>query len=194
MSDKYTEEDYERCAREHGWVSRADALAAPECPLFAYLSVTRSELAAELRECLEGGAISFINPLLHQVSAQPDWTSLAGSYGIEPFEVELAVPTCLPAPVRILTLDIRQWLRTRGDAHTGGCRAFWAPAEFRAHERTPVNERVVLVIMHDGGGLASYCNPAYEQYDDCHALEEFLSVRGYWIEQQSSWYSYIFEK
>lgn len=76
-------------------------------------------------------------------------------------------------------------------ASGGGCRAFYGVEEWRARNEKWGND-AVLVIVHDGGDLAPYCNWNYGQYKRVEALQECLENIGYYVEQCTSWYSAVY--
>lgn len=73
----------------------------------------------------------------------------------------------------------------------GGCKAFYTPAEWRERkEQYGLSSKLILV--HDGGTLARYCNPAYEDDDAIEAMREALAGVGMYVEQCTSWYSAVY--
>jgi hypothetical protein len=77
------------------------------------------------------------------------------------------------------------------DAFGGGCRAFWTPEEWRARKEEYGTDSV-LILVHDGGDLAQYCNWDYEQYSLSGQLDEALTKAGYYCEQCTCWYSAVY--
>ena len=86
---------------------------------------------------------------------------------------------------------ICDFLATNGLEDTGGTRAFYSPAEWRERGEQ-YGTKSVLVVVHDGGGLAPCCNLDYEAYDLHDALVKTLDKHGVWIEQCTCWYSAIY--
>jgi hypothetical protein len=79
------------------------------------------------------------------------------------------------------------------DASGGGCRAFYTPGEWK-ERREKYGTDSVLVLVHDGGDLAPFCNYDYCQYGKIESLNEALAERGYWFECCTSWYSAVYKK
>lgn len=50
----------------------------------------------------------------------------------------------------------------------------------------------LFVIIHDGGPLAPYCNPSYEDRVAYEALRDTLAGLGLWAEQATAWYTGIY--
>ena len=50
-----------------------------------------------------------------------------------------------------------------------------------------------LIVVHEGGELAEYCNMDYMKYDLCEKFTAYLGEYGYYIEQCTGWYSAIYE-
>ena len=74
----------------------------------------------------------------------------------------------------------------------GGCRAFYSPKEWkeRGEDYGLTSE---LILVHDGGDLAPYCNLDYEEYKMHDALYEFLKSKGYYLESCTCWYSAVYK-
>jgi len=76
-------------------------------------------------------------------------------------------------------------------AYGGGCRAFYSPEEW--HDR---GERYgcesVLVLCHDGGDLARFCNYDYQDYDAVEKMSDALKGLGFYVESCTSWYSAVY--
>lgn len=78
-----------------------------------------------------------------------------------------------------------------GDASGGGCRAFWTAKEW-ASRGEEYGTDSVLVLVHDGGDLAPFCNWNYQQYSLTEQLAEALAKAGYYYEQCTCWYSAVY--
>jgi hypothetical protein len=77
----------------------------------------------------------------------------------------------------------------------GGCKAFYAPKEWAARGERYGHD-AVLVLVHDGGDLALYCNPDYD-LGASYTVERFnavLKARGYYIELCTGWYSAVYAR
>ena len=90
-------------------------------------------------------------------------------------------------------------LERDGSTITGGCRAFYTPAEWQERgEEYGLDS--ALIVVHDGGDLARYCNMNYECYrtsEDAPKREwdrmiDALNAAGFWSEQCTSWYTAIY--
>lgn len=72
----------------------------------------------------------------------------------------------------------------------GGC-AFYTPEAWRERgEEYGCN--AVLILVHDGGDLAMYCNYDYGAYKAIDRLADKLRAMGYYAEQCTSWYTAIY--
>jgi hypothetical protein len=82
---------------------------------------------------------------------------------------------------------------TKSDlTNTGGCKAFYSPEEWKERgEDYGTNSK--LVIVHDGGSLASVFNLDYEQYELNESMNQELIRHGLFVEQCTSWYSAVYE-
>lgn len=77
-------------------------------------------------------------------------------------------------------------------ADDGGCKSFYAPDEWKAKGER-FGTQSVLVLSHDGGDLAPYCNYDYMQYDKIDKLSDVLGKAGYYVENCTSWYSAVYK-
>lgn len=77
-------------------------------------------------------------------------------------------------------------------ANDGGNDTFFAPEVWKAKgEKYGVES--VLVLVHDGGDLAPYCNYDYMEYDKIDKLSDVLGKSGYYVENCTSWYSAVYK-
>lgn len=91
----------------------------------------------------------------------------------------------------IVTLLTRE---NGGEApYGGGCKAFYSPAEWKARQES-YGLTSVLILCHDGGDLADYCNEDYERYSRVTALNKTLDSMGYYMESCTGWYTAIYPK
>lgn len=77
----------------------------------------------------------------------------------------------------------------------GGCTAFYTPEQWKDRgEAYGINS--VLLLVHDGGDLAPFCNFDYGQYDkiDCLTLTLEMLGDGYWMESCGCWYTAVYRK
>lgn len=72
----------------------------------------------------------------------------------------------------------------------GGCTAFYTPKDWAARGERALHKDTVLVLVHDGGDLATYFgdDPWVEGRDAMTATIEKL---GYRVEHGASWYSVV---
>ena len=88
---------------------------------------------------------------------------------------------------------IRQFLSRKKMTQTGGCKAFYKPADWDKHEKPELGvEGAVLVVVFDGGDLASILNPAYERPDLMAALNDELRKAGFWFEHITHWWVLVY--
>ena len=66
----------------------------------------------------------------------------------------------------------------------GGCPAFITPAQSRRMGGSPV-KGTVMVLVFDGGDLAPYMNPDYENKAKYNAMQNLIRRMGYWTEYES---------
>ncbi len=88
---------------------------------------------------------------------------------------------------------VRQFLTRRHLTHTGGCKAFYKPAEWQKKENCTLGvEGAVLVVVYDGGDLAKIFNLAYGNDELLIAAAEDLQKAGFWIEMITHWWALIY--
>jgi hypothetical protein len=76
--------------------------------------------------------------------------------------------------------------------HTGGCKAFYSPTEWRARGED-YGLKSVLIVVHDGGAHAAAFNWNYECYEVVEDMRKALEVVGCFVEQCTSWYSAVYK-
>lgn len=82
-------------------------------------------------------------------------------------------------------------LRREKRTDTGGCRAFYSPAEWAARGEKYGSESV-LVVVHDGGdhmGCFAYEHMDYKAID---RMADALRPLGLYSEQATMWYSAVY--
>lgn len=79
--------------------------------------------------------------------------------------------------------------------NTGGCKSFYHPEEWLelGHEYG-VSRNAALVLVHDGGDLAEFCDWSRQNYKWIEKLQEALDARGYIMEQCTCWHSAVYHK
>lgn len=75
--------------------------------------------------------------------------------------------------------------------YTGGCRAFYSPAEWSEREDGYDLRDVELVVVHDGGDFAPCFNLAYEADDWWRAAYGAVSAAGCWAEPITAVYTFV---
>lgn len=84
-----------------------------------------------------------------------------------------------------------KFLTDRGLTDTGGCKAFYTPAEWKARGED-YGHRALFIVVHDGGDLAMAFNLDYEEYklnDDLLAAMENVGCR---VDACTGWYSAVY--
>ena len=104
----------------------------------------------------------------------------------------LKIPTGLCSQGKAAAQAILDLLTARRTTYTGGCRAFYGPYQWKALGDYGTDS--LLVLVHDGGDLASYCNPAYGDREAMTALTDTLAALGLYVEQCASWYSAVYPR
>lgn len=79
-----------------------------------------------------------------------------------------------------------------GHVHTGGCRAFYTPAEWAARGEE-YGLRAELIVVHDGGVLARYFNPSYGRFSALNAMFKAVEAVGLRVEPCTAWYTAIYK-
>ena len=77
------------------------------------------------------------------------------------------------------------------DAYGGGCKAYYTPDEWRERGESYGTESV-LILVHDGSDLASYCNIDYGCVSRIEKLRIALEKNGYYVENCTGWYSAVY--
>ncbi len=81
----------------------------------------------------------------------------------------------------------RDGVRDRGPTG-GGCKAFYTPEQWEARGEDHDEAGAVLVLVHDGGDLGPYCNPAYEDERAFKRLGTVLASLGYRLGDGHGWW------
>ncbi len=74
---------------------------------------------------------------------------------------------------------------------SGECHAFYTPAEW-AKSDNAWGADSKLILFHDGGDLARFCDYDKQDYDAIAELDKALDEIGYFCQQCTSWYSAIY--
>jgi hypothetical protein len=104
---------------------------------------------------------------------------------------DLETPDNISADAKKAIEIILTVLEKHDSLDTGGCKAFYSPQEWteRGEEYGTESE---LVICHDGGGLAPFCNYDYQCYSLIDEMTEALNEVGMYIENCTGWYSALY--
>jgi len=76
--------------------------------------------------------------------------------------------------------------------YTGGCKAFYSPAEWKARGED-YGLKSVLVVVHDGGAHAPAFNWDYGFDKAVEDMRKALEAVGCFVEQCTSWYSAVYK-
>ena len=77
-------------------------------------------------------------------------------------------------------------------ASGGGCTAFYTPKAWAERGETyGLNSK--LILCHDGGDLARFCNYDYMDYAAIDRLSARLAEIGCYVECCTSWYSAVYD-
>ena len=88
---------------------------------------------------------------------------------------------------------IRSFIRRqRPAANSDGGRTFYSPSEW-ALRKEEYGLQAVLIINHDGGGLAPYCDYARGDSGKLQRFAQFLQSHGFLLEQCTCWYSAVYK-
>lgn len=120
---------------------------------------------------------------------------------------DLAMPEGLSDQGRRAHEIITAYLRAHGLTDTGGCKAFYAPAEWRARDQS-YGTRSHLVVVYDGGALrpvfsmdAAYdldCDhyrrtgTSREPYGLYEGMQAKLREAGLYFEECTNWFSAVY--
>lgn len=116
---------------------------------------------------------------------------------------DLAMPTDLDAKGQRAYEIITAYLQEHHCADTGGCKAFYAPNEWKARGEA-YGAAARLIIVYDGGALrpvfsmdAAYeldcvADPRREPYAFYEGLQDKLLAAGLYFEECSRWYSAVY--
>jgi len=75
---------------------------------------------------------------------------------------------------------------------SGGCKAFYLKEDWEARPE-PYGDGSMLVLVHDGGDLAPFCDYGHGQYDLIESMNAMLEKHGVWFECLTNWSSAIYE-
>jgi hypothetical protein len=78
--------------------------------------------------------------------------------------------------------------------HTGGCKVFYSPTEWRARgEDYGHSLKSALIVVHDGGAHAAAFDFDHECYGVMESMRKALEAVGCFVEQCTSWYSAVYK-
>ena len=103
---------------------------------------------------------------------------------------DLAMPAGLDAKGRLAHRIIAKFLRDEGLTYTGGCRAFYSPAEWSGRgEQYGTTSH--LIVVYDGGDLRE-CMSLDGSYKVYERLDQRLRAAGLYSEECTCWYTAIY--
>ena len=108
---------------------------------------------------------------------------------------DFAMPTGLDDAGIVAVDTIKALLDQLGMDETGGCKAFYSPAEWKERGEK-YGKGSVLIVVHDGGDLACFFNWNYAAetgYRMLNDMTEALSAEGLYAEQCTGWYTAIYK-
>lgn len=106
-------------------------------------------------------------------------------------DIELAIPVGLSEDGSLAADIILDFLAGEEEgSDTGGCRAFYSPAEWRAREED-YGADSYLIVCHDGGSLSDILG-SWGDADAAERLRQRLHVAGLFAEQCTEWYSAVY--
>lgn len=103
----------------------------------------------------------------------------------------LAIPTKLCPLGQAAAEVILAVLRREDRARTGGCRAFYSPAEWEAR-REAYGQDAVLIVVHDGGDHMAHFAYECQDTEAINSMADALRPLGLFSEQATVWYSALY--
>lgn len=104
---------------------------------------------------------------------------------------DLKAPENLDEKGSLAHAAITTLLAKKRMTYTGGCKAFYSPAQWE--ERGEEYGRgALLIVCHDGGDLAPFFNHDYQCYASMEKMRKALERVGCFVEQCTSWYSAVY--
>jgi len=79
-----------------------------------------------------------------------------------------------------------------GEGASGGSKAFYTPKQWEERGES-YGHKSSLIVVHDGGDLAPYCNYDYECYGLIEKMDAALKEIGYYLESCTCWYSAVYK-
>jgi hypothetical protein len=104
---------------------------------------------------------------------------------------DLAIPAGLCPLGQAAAETILAVLRREDRARTGGCRAFYGPAEWDARGEAH-GRGSVLIVVHDGGDHMAHFAYEHEDYEAIDRMADALRPLGLYSEQATVWYSAVY--
>jgi hypothetical protein len=104
---------------------------------------------------------------------------------------EFRMPEGLCERGRAAWRAIMDRLHEEGRLHSGGCRVFYSPAEWKERGEQYGTESL-LIVVHDGGDHAGYFTLDAFAYAALDRMQEDLACVGAYAETCTSWYSAVY--
>ncbi len=108
---------------------------------------------------------------------------------------DLAMPPALDVKGETAYIIIRDFLKENNLVHTGGCRTFYSPKEWK-ERREEYGLTSKLIVVYDGSdvGIACSMDAAYEtgSYELLESLNAKLKEHGLFMEECTCWYAAVY--
>ena len=173
----------ERTMREEKWMltnELHDPMAEEPPEVIAFRVLQEEDWTHFVMNTEDNPALRFFNPEQRDFSHGEDWEDLCKIRGFPPFDHTWAIPE-MHHDVDAFCREMRNTCRDRGSEGTGGCNAFHRPLDAE-NFAGGLGPRCALVVVHDGGCLAPYFNPSYEDVESYQLVDGLLKVRGLYRE------------
>jgi hypothetical protein len=104
---------------------------------------------------------------------------------------DLAIPKGLSTAGKLAAELILEVLKERDIEHTGGCKAFYSPKEWKARGEE-FAQNAVLVVVYDGGSVGRCFEYGKEDYKAIEAMDARLGEHDLRAECGTHWYAGIY--
>jgi hypothetical protein len=129
---------------------------------------------------------------------------VASAAGPTETKKDLEMPAGLSADGQAAYKAIMAVLNKHEQTYTGGCRAFYSPAEWKARGEEYGTE-AELIVVYDGGALRPFFSmdaaydhfhhmPAAKRYDWYEEMQAALGAKGLYFEECTGWYCAVFKR
>lgn len=104
---------------------------------------------------------------------------------------DLAMPQGLTLHAQAAWRTIVAMLKKHEATYTGGCKAFYSPAEWAARAETYGRDSL-LIVVYDGGEVGDFFGYEREQYSLIEKMTEELHAIGCYAQACTGWYAAIY--